>query len=92
MLVIADEQPPEPFGSIAGEAVSAYAVALLLTRTGTGHGISLSASDPGDKHDHTHPGEPHALSLLRFLINREQELVLETDRLAWTWRSHDRQN
>jgi hypothetical protein len=92
MLVIADEEPPEPFGNIAGENGPAYAAAFLLTRSGSDNGISLAIAGGRDAAGAAHAGEPHALSLLRFLINGGRELALKTDRLVWTWRNHAKQN
>lgn len=91
ILVIADEPPPEPFNRIAGEDVPAYAAAFLLTNSRTaGHNVSLTLDGAVDAA--AYPSEPHALSLLRFLLNNEQELTLKTDRLAWTWRHHGKPN
>jgi hypothetical protein len=92
MLVIADEEPPEPFGSLAAENGPAYAAAFLLTRSERGDGISLALTGNHDAAGDSRPDEPHALSLLRFLINRGKELTLKTDRLIWKWRNHARQN
>ncbi|HEX5055452.1 MAG TPA: beta-ketoacyl synthase chain length factor [Gammaproteobacteria bacterium] len=92
MLVIADEEPPEPFGYIAGENGPAYAAAFLLTKTESGNGISLAITGGRDESAEPREDEPHALSLLRFLINGGRELALKTDRLVWMWRNHAKQN
>jgi hypothetical protein len=89
MLVIADERPPEPFAAIVDAELPAYAAAFLLTRNRSGPGITLKLSGDGTGE---YSNEPHALSLLRFLINDEPELTLKTDRLAWTWQNHGKQN
>jgi hypothetical protein len=89
MLVIADERPPEPFNTVVDMDLPAYAAAFLLARNKPGRGITLKLS--GDSAAEN-SNEPHALSLLRFLINDEQELTLKTDRLGWTWRNHGKQN
>jgi hypothetical protein len=90
MLVIADEPPPEPFYDAIGADVPAYAAAFLLTRDHAGPHITLETGDTDSTTGYS--SEPHALSLLRFLINDEQQLTLKTDRLAWKWRNHGKQN
>lgn len=92
-LVIADDSPPEPFDPMTGENEPAYAAAFLLSKgPKPGRRISLgfeegTSCDTGDS-----PGIPHALSLLKLLLNNERELTLKTARLAWVWRNHDGQN
>jgi hypothetical protein len=93
MLVIADEPPPEPFNSLIGEDAPAYAAAFLLSRDPIGHGITLEFGGTDSTVGTAgYAKEPHTLSLLRFLINEEQELALKTDRLVWMWRNRGKQN
>jgi hypothetical protein len=90
MLVIADEPPPEPFKSILKAEAPAYAAAFLLAKSKQNHNITLELDEFSGTGKYSN--EPHALSLLRFLINNEQELVLNTDRLTWTWRNANHKN
>jgi hypothetical protein len=82
MLVIGDEPLPEPLKEFTEEKIPPYAIAFLLSNRGTTGRLALSTSSGNNE---APSEEPHALALLRFLINNGDQLLLKTDRLTWSW-------
>lgn len=87
MLVVADDILPGPFTDLTEESPPPYAAAFLLSNRESISQLSLGF-DSGAA-DTEIPNEPHTLAVLRFLINKNKQLTLRSDRLVWTWTTHD---
>lgn len=85
MLVCADDRLPACFSSYCNEPTVPYAVALLLSAPTEG-GVSLGL-ELGEQPSAVQVGEPHALSLLRMLLQGRSGLVLSSPRISWHWSS-----
>ena len=78
LLVVAEEQPPEPYRSSIDDVPFSYATAFLL-RPGQDWQLQLSSGS----------GEcaewPHALNLLRALSSEQATLQHNSGRRQWLW-------
>lgn len=83
LLVISDEPAPVPFNEYQDEKEQVYAAAFLLSHSKIGENIALSMI-PGKK---SAPDlrEQHGLTFLRFLLKRQQTLLIPDRRISWQW-------
>lgn len=78
LLIIAEEQPPAAYSPWIDDVPFAYALGLLLT-PGDDWRLAL-----GPQHA-AGPGEPHALSWLRALLNEQTDVHHTLKGRTWNW-------
>ena len=80
LVVVAEDQPPGVYAPWISDVSFPYAVALLLKPGGTWH-LSLEATEP------TLPRapHPHAITLVRALLNGEPTLQNRWGSRQWNW-------
>jgi hypothetical protein len=88
LLVVADEQPPDPFASLADRVEGAYGAAFLLGSSDREQGSLRLRLQPA--HGAPSPRAwPDALEFLRWWIAGAQALTLAHGPRAWVWTRHD---
>ncbi|WP_150642361.1 beta-ketoacyl synthase chain length factor [Pseudomonas fluorescens] len=80
LLVVTEEQPPEAYATWIDDVPFAYAVGLLLTR-GDDWQLSLSSATA----EPAKADWPHALNLLRTLLNEQTHCQHAWKNRVWTW-------
>lgn len=80
LLVITEEQPPEAYSTWIDDVPFPYAVGLLLT-PGTDWRLTLNSAPEA----RSKTQRPHALNLLRTLLDQQPHCQHAWKNRLWTW-------